>query len=71
MAPIIEIHTHRFVASGAHTRPAVGEVIPMSFFYEFEWDRSRASANLLKHEVDFKSAATVFKDPLAATIFDQ
>ena len=42
----------------------------MSFVYEFEWDRSKASANLTKHAVDFKLAATVFKDPLAATIFD-
>jgi uncharacterized protein len=42
----------------------------MSFFFEFEWDRSKASANLTKHAVDFKLAATVFKDPLAATIFD-
>ncbi|HBY60541.1 MAG TPA: hypothetical protein DEH78_12020 [Solibacterales bacterium] len=42
----------------------------MSFVYEFEWDRSKASANVTKHAVDFKLAATVFKDPLAATIFD-
>jgi uncharacterized DUF497 family protein len=42
----------------------------MSFVYEFEWDRSKALANLTKHAVDFKLAATVFKDPLAATIFD-
>lgn len=42
----------------------------MPFVYEFEWDRAKASANLIKHAVDFKIAATVFKDPLAATIFD-
>ena len=42
----------------------------MSFVYEFEWDRSKASANLTKHTVDFKLATTVFKDRLAATIFD-
>jgi uncharacterized protein len=42
----------------------------MSFVYEFEWDRSKALTNLTKHAVDFKLAATVFKDPLAATIFD-
>lgn len=42
----------------------------MSFVYEFEWDRPKASANLTKHAVDFKLAATVFKDPLAATILD-
>jgi len=42
----------------------------MPFVYEFEWDRSKASANLAKHAVDFRLAATVFKDPLAATILD-
>jgi uncharacterized protein len=43
----------------------------MSFVYEFDWDRAKASANVSKHAVDFKVAATVFKDPLAATIFDR
>jgi uncharacterized protein len=42
----------------------------MPFIYEFEWNRSKASANLSKHEVDFGIAASVFKDAMAATIFD-
>ena len=29
----------------------------------FEWDRAKAAANLLKHEVSFEEAATVFADP--------
>jgi len=36
---------------------------------EFEWDPSKAAANLRKHGVSFEEATTVFGDPLAA-IFD-
>ena len=36
---------------------------------EFEWDRSKARANLKKHDVSFEEALTVFVDPLAR-IFD-
>ena len=32
----------------------------MSLVYEFEWDRSKASANLTKHAVEFTLAATIF-----------
>jgi uncharacterized DUF497 family protein len=31
----------------------------------FEWDSTKAAANLLEHGVSFKEAATVFQDPLA------
>ncbi|MCC7087783.1 MAG: BrnT family toxin [Chloroflexi bacterium] len=31
----------------------------------FEWDAEKASANLVKHGVDFFDAAEVFLDPLA------
>lgn len=31
----------------------------------FEWDRGKAAANLLKHHVDFTTAALAFADPFA------
>lgn len=37
---------------------------------EFEWDREKAKANARKHRLGFAEAATVFRDPLAITIFD-
>jgi len=36
----------------------------------FEWDRLKADANLEKHGVSFKEAATAFGDPLSLTIAD-
>ena len=36
---------------------------------EFEWDESKATANLTKHGVSFEEAKTVF-DNLLAVIFD-
>lgn len=36
---------------------------------EFEWDESKATANLKKHSVSFEEAKTVFSNPLAV-IFD-
>ena len=36
---------------------------------EFEWDPSKAAANLKKHGVSFEEAKTVFDNPLAV-IFD-
>ena len=35
----------------------------------FEWDRTKASRNAVKHGVALEEAATVFRDPLAL-IFD-
>jgi uncharacterized protein len=37
----------------------------------FTWDRRKAAANLKKHGVDFREAATVFYDPLATTFPDE
>jgi len=37
---------------------------------QFEWDRAKAELNLRKHGVDFKEAASVFRDPFGITIFD-
>ncbi len=36
---------------------------------EFEWDESKAAANLKKQDVSFEEAKTVFDNPLAV-IFD-
>ncbi len=33
----------------------------------YEWDASKAQANLLKHGIDFADAATVFEDTYART----
>ena len=38
--------------------------------YEFDWDNTKAAANLSKHGVRFEEAMTVFNDPLALTCFD-
>jgi hypothetical protein len=37
---------------------------------KFEWDERKELANRRKHGVTFREAATVFGDPLAATIPD-
>lgn len=37
---------------------------------EFEWDKNKAEANLLKHEVSFDEAKTVFNDPLYIDFYD-
>ena len=37
---------------------------------QFQWDSRKAASNLKKHSVSFEDAATVFGDPLAATIPD-
>ncbi len=36
----------------------------------FEWDNSKAKANLEKHGVSFAEAATVLNDPLGAVFPD-
>ena len=36
----------------------------------FEWEETKAQANLKKHQVSFEEASTVFGDPLSLTIDD-
>lgn len=36
----------------------------------FEWDEDKAARNLIKHDVSFEEAATVFGDPLSDTFDD-
>lgn len=37
---------------------------------EFEWDDEKAVSNLKKHGVSFEEGATIFNDPMIATILD-
>lgn len=39
-------------------------------FVIFQWDAKKAASNLKKHGIDFREAATVFKDPLSITFPD-
>ena len=38
--------------------------------YVFEWDPQKARWNRRKHGVSFEQAATVFRDPRAASLYD-
>jgi len=38
--------------------------------YNFEWDRNKAKINIKKHKISFETAAEIFLDPLAISIFD-
>lgn len=40
------------------------------FEYRFEWDPDKARGNVIKHNVSFERAATVFHDPLSLSLFD-
>ncbi len=39
--------------------------------YHFDWDPVKARSNLADHKISFRLATTVFRDPLAVTIFDE
>jgi len=38
--------------------------------YNFEWDVIKARANIIKHDVSFEEASTVFKDSNALSLYD-
>ena len=38
---------------------------------DFEWDPEKAEKNLLKHNVEFEEARTVFDDPIFITFLDE
>jgi uncharacterized DUF497 family protein len=42
----------------------------MQMLFDFDWDANKARSNFQKHGVSFQLATTVFRDPLAITIFD-
>lgn len=37
----------------------------------FEWNKEKATSNLKKHNVDFKEASSIFRDPLFITALDK
>ena len=39
--------------------------------FHFEWNPQKAKENLRAHRMRFEQAATVFRDPLARTIYDE
>ncbi len=41
------------------------------FVYRFAWDPAKAERNRGKHAVSFELAATVFRDPLALSRYDE
>lgn len=38
--------------------------------YDFEWDPQKDRRNRRKHHVSFEQGATVFRDPRAASLYD-
>jgi uncharacterized DUF497 family protein len=40
-------------------------------FFDFDWDANKARRNLSKHGISFRLATSIFRDPLAITIFDE
>lgn len=38
--------------------------------FAFEWDPTKAAANVAKHGVSFEEASTVFADPLSSVVAD-
>ena len=38
--------------------------------YQFEWNETKARANVARHGVSFEEASTVFGDPLAILLLD-
>jgi len=41
------------------------------FDYHFAWNAAKAAGNVRKHGIDFELAATVFRDPLAGSRYDE
>ncbi len=39
--------------------------------YDFDWDSNKAESNFKKHGVLFLMATSVFRDPLAITVYDE
>ena len=39
-------------------------------YFQFEWDETKAAANIRKHGVSFELARTVFSDPRLLTVAD-
>jgi uncharacterized DUF497 family protein len=41
------------------------------FVHRFEWDPQKARENVTNHDVRFELAATVFRDPLQVSVYDE
>ncbi len=39
--------------------------------YRFEWDPAKDKANVRKHKVSFRRAATIFRDPNQLSVYDE
>lgn len=39
--------------------------------YEFDWDPNKEHANIRKHGLSFRQAASVFRDPNQLSMFDE
>lgn len=39
--------------------------------YRFKWDPDKAKNNIEKHGISFEMASTVFRDPMALSIYDE
>lgn len=39
--------------------------------YSFDWDPAKEKANIRKHQVSFRRAATIFRDPNQLSIYDE
>ncbi len=42
----------------------------MGMEYVFQWDPNKARSNQSKHDISFRQASQVFKDPAMMTVFD-
>ena len=38
--------------------------------YQFDWDPAKEAINIRKHQVNFRRAASVFRDPNQLSLFD-
>ncbi len=38
--------------------------------YQFDWDPAKEVVNIRKHQVNFRRAATIFRDPNQLSVFD-
>jgi len=39
--------------------------------YNFDWNPTKEKQNIRKHQVNFRIAATVFRDPYQLTLYDE
>ena len=42
----------------------------MKLRFQFDWDTAKEARNVQKHQVNFRRAATIFRDPNQLSLFD-